>query len=315
MEIYSLFNIVIGVLGIIFGGLTWKIIVSALGMALTAWLMLFLLQSFGIMFMAKKQGFKRKWLAFIPFANIYYIGKLAGETRIFSQRVKRAGLYAMIGQILATVLGALIIASNIYMYVVEGAPVFDEETGISYWPNLTGFSWKVDRFLNIGGYIFSIFQLIAELLMLMLLSGLYKKYSPRHYFILGMLALFIPLSRFIVIFVIQQNEPIDYEAYIKARREAYMRQQQYYNQYSNPYGGPYSPYGQRPPYNQGNPYSQGNPYTQGNPYAQQNQTAQQPPKQEEPFAEFDSAGGGQTQTTAGGTPPETQSNDSDGFFD
>ncbi len=102
-----------------------------------------------------------------------------------------------------------------------------------------------------------------------LLLGLYKKYNPKNYVALGFLELFLPLSRYIVIFVLRKRKAVDYEAYMRARREAYMR---YRQQYQNPNGNRY-----------GNPYN--NPY--GNPYAN-SASPQNSPKPEDPFAEFDS---------------------------
>jgi hypothetical protein len=118
-----------------------------------------------------------------------------------------------------------------------------------------------------------IFGLIYDILMLILVIALYRKYTMRGYLPLAILEFFVPMSRFIVIFVLRNREPIDYEAIMRARREAYIRQQQqYYNQYGNQYGSPY-----------GNPY--GNPY--GAPRNNPN-PAPQPPKQEDPFEEFSS---------------------------
>ena len=147
----------------------------------------------------------------------------------------------------------------------------------------------------------SLIQLIYEIFMVVLVMGLYKKYTPKNYMALSMLTLFIPLSRFIIMFVLRKREPIDYDAYMRARQAEYIRrQQQYYNQYGNPYGGPRGPYGN--PY--GNPYGQ-NPYVQ-NPYAN-NHSA--PPK-DEPFEEFASDKKGK----GGGEPFEEMNGDSDGFF-
>ena len=100
--------------------------------------------------------------------------------------------------------------------------------------------------------------------MFVMIIGLYKKYSVRNHMTLAFLNLFIPLSRFIVIFILRTNQPVDYEALMRARREAYIRRQQYYN----------NPYGQ-------NPYSRG--------YAQPQQPSQQPQTPpEDPFEEFSS---------------------------
>jgi len=123
--------------------------------------------------------------------------------------------------------------------------------------------------------------LIYEILLVVLLIGLYRRYTPKNYMTLGILTLFVPASRYIVIFVLRNRQSIDYEAYMRARREAYMRQQQqYYNRYDNPYNNPYN-----------NPY--GSQYGNGN--------SRSAP--EEPFAEFSS------------TNNSENNGDSDGFFD
>ena len=43
----------------------------------------------GMTVMAKKVGMKHSWLAFLPFANTWYAGKLAGETQLFGQKTGR----------------------------------------------------------------------------------------------------------------------------------------------------------------------------------------------------------------------------------
>ena len=297
MEIYVLYNFVSGLFEAFAMNVTlakvWGIVFGAL-----AWSGLFTLQGIGLFTMAKKQGLPRRWLVFVPFANIYYMGKLAGQCHVFGQRVKRAGIYTMIAQILTTVFCGLMIAAEVYLYVVCGEPTkIQIENSLYYlldWGQLTGFSSVVLKFYENGEFVLSIFQLIYEILMLILIMGLYKKYSPKNYMVLSFLELFVPISRMIVIFVLRNKTPIDYEAYMRARREAYMRrQQQYYGQYGNPYNNPYN-----------NPY--GNPY--GNPY---NQQPQQPPqKPEDPFEEFAS----DTAPNASEGQKDTNAKDGDDFF-
>ena len=288
MELYQLFDISTSVVAF-FGGVGWKGMLGGAIGGVAIWLTLFILQGFGLSAMAKKRGLKKRWLAFIPFANIWYIGKIAGECNVFGQRMKRGGLYTMLAQIFTTVLCGLTIAVQVYLLVVEGAPEYDQ-FGFPFWINLTGFSAVAYKFYGISQYILPIFQLVYEVFMLILLIALYKRYAHRNYFILSMLALFVPVSRFIVIFVLRNRNGIDYEAYMRARHEAYMRQQQQYGGYNPYYGG----------YNR-------NPY--GNP-----QNAPKPP--EDPFGEF---GNAPTQNDINaqstGAPSQPDPNDPDGFFD
>ncbi len=271
MELYTLFNLVLMMLAF-FGLSTYTALFYGLGIGFALWLALFILQGIGIYTMAKNRKMRKKWLAFVPFANVYYVGKLTGPCDVFGQKMKRAGLYTMIAEILTTVFVFLALAARIYLYTTCGLPQVDEFGG-EQWTGLIGFALVCARFLTLSSYLLSIFQLVYEILLFILLLGLYKRYVPRNYFALGMLTLFVPISRFIILFVIRNRECIDYEAYMRARREAYMRSRQQYNGYGgyNGYNGYNNSYG--------NPYN--NPYQPNgqNPYSA-------PQKPEEPFAEF-----------------------------
>ena len=265
MEIYTLYGSIVSMM-LLFGylGKTETMIVGAI-IAAAIVLGFFVLQGFGLYRMAKNRSIGKRFLAFVPFAGTWYIGKLAGECAFFGHKIKRAGLYAMLAQIVTTVVCLLLIASQTYLIATVGEPQLDE-LGTPYWGVLTGFPFAVERFYTICSELLFIFELVYQILMVVLLMGLYKRYYPKNYILLGVLALFIPLSRYVVIFVLRNRKAINYEEYIRARREAYMRQQQqYYNTYGNPYNNPYGRY-QQP--NQ-NPYNQ-------------------PPqnKPEEPFGEF-----------------------------
>ena len=285
---------------------SYKVFLIALCSAtLAVWLGFLVMQGFGLYTMGKKRGMTKKWMAFVPFLNILFLGKLVGECDVFGQKMKRAGIYTMIAQIVTTLLSAASIASLYYLVIVHGEPQYTA-LDMPFWSGLTGFAKFVEEFYSISYYILMIVELVTIILMAILLMGLYKQYSPRNYMLFGMLGIFIPASRFIIIFVLRNKKAIDFEAYMKARREAYIRQQQeYYNRYGNQYG-PNNPYGN--PYGRpNNPY--GNPY--GNPYANQPQNPSKPP--EEPFAEF--ASETDKKEESAGSPFEDIDGDSDGFFD
>ena len=266
-----------------------------LGIGAGVWLILFILQGVGLYTMAKRRGMKKRVLAFLPFANIWYMGKLAGECRVFGRKVKRVGLYAMLAQIALTLLIGLYLAAEMYLYM-KGDPYYSETSHYPIW-GFDGFAGKVENFYKYGDLFIAIFDLTYVILMIVLLNGLFKQYAPKKYMILSILFVFLSPARFVTVFCLRNKEPIDYEVYMRARREAYIRQrQQYYNRYGN---GPYG----------GNPY--GNPYQQ-NPY--QNQPPKQPeepfgefggkPKPDEPFDEFNGKG-----------EKNKDPNDPDGFFD
>jgi hypothetical protein len=250
--------------------------------------------------MGKKRGLKNRWLAFVPFVNIYFLGKLTGDCDVFGHKLKNTWLYVLVSQVLMVLLTAGIIFTEIYLYLHEGKPL-QTEFGVTYWSPKTKATQTALKVNEILSYIAPIIQLAYEVFLFILVLGLLKQYAPKNYLFLGFVVLFVPISRYIVIFVLRNREAIDYEAYMRARHEAYMRAQQ--ARYGNPYGNPYNnPYG--------NPY--GNPYN--NPYGNPNQNAQKPP--EEPFSEFGSAN--EDKSSADEDVPfgerETGST-GDGFFD
>ena len=118
MEIYEIFNGIVFFMGqletILAGlaaeGVTIKPIFpnetaflwASLGTSFFIWIALFLLQSFALYRMAKNQGIGKRFLAFIPFANILYMSKLAGKCTFFGRRMKNAGIYAMIAHTFLT---------------------------------------------------------------------------------------------------------------------------------------------------------------------------------------------------------------------
>ena len=267
MELYSVFTTVVQTFLMFGARATGSTLVTGLIVGSGVWLSLFILGAFGIYRMAKRMGLKRRWLAFFPIVNLVYIGKITGEFYIFGQKMKRCGLYAMLAQIAATLLCVCLLVSQIYLYFVEGAPVYDVEMGESIWHNLSGFSLKMYKFYELSYTLSTFAQLIYQIFLVLLLNGLYRKYAPKNYFIFLILAFIVPPARYIVTFALSGKKPIDYEAYMRARREAYIRQQQQY--YGNGYGSPYNR-----PYN--NPYA--------NPYNRPQQPPQ--PQPEEPFAEF-----------------------------
>lgn len=305
MEIYSFYNLwAITLYQMGADGFQERLIGLLIGFVI--WAALFTLQGFGLYKMAKNRNVKNKWMAFVPFLNVWFIGKLAGECDIFGRKMKRAGLYAMLATILTLLMYASIIGAELYLYAVEGAP--GEYRGnqmtmeiIPFWANMSQTSASIYAYYELArAYIVPIFQLIFKIMTFILLMGLYKKYYPKNYMLLSLLALLVPISRYIVIFVLRNRTAIDYEAYVRARREAYMRQQQ---QYQNRYGNPYN----QNPYTQ-NPYHQ-NPYNQ-NPYGNVNQNANTPPKPEDPFEEFSS-----DKKSEGGSGKSGGNGNSGDFFD
>lgn len=260
MELYNLYFIMLTALG--FFGLKSSMALGGIIGAVVLWAGLFTLQAFGMYAMAKKQKVEKRWMAFIPFVNLLFMGKLAGECNVFGQKVKRAGLYAMLAQIITTAFCLMEIFSVVYLYTVEGTPSFDQFDQ-PYWSGVQGFSLALTKYLSVSELFLPIVQMIYEIMAFIIVMALYKKYVPNSHFALSVLCLFFPLARYVIMFVIRNRPLVDYEAYIRARHEEYMRQRGYTPNYGAPYTSPNGT-GEQP--------------------------AQQPP--EDPFEEFNEKGAG-----------------------
>ncbi len=256
-----------------------------------------ILGGFGLYKMAKNKGKKYRFLAFIPFANTFYAGYVAGETRVFGQKMKRMGLYAMLAEIVYVALNVLILVADIlminYYQEIEVTSSYDPDYHyMTYGPTFTSvpssLRWLYTAtYANSGfgwAYILNyVFFIVYVLFLGITLNALFRQYAPRGYIGYVLLCILFPVRGF-VFFALRNRAPVDYDEYMRRRMEEYARRQQQYGPYG-PYGqGPYGPYGQgpynQPPYNNGQP-----PYSSGQPtYG---------PQQGEPFSDFGGAANGQ----------------------
>ena len=190
-----------------------------------AYLVCLLLGGLALFTMAERAGVKHSWLGFIPFANTYYAGKVAGETPFFGRNMKRAGLYAMLAEIvyslleICSLIASVLLSNPAYYetnYIENSATlIFDVERVPA------GLQWMVS-----GANWFAILGIVANLVMLVLMcavyNGLFRKYSPKNAFVLTVVSVLLPVRAF-VLFAVRNNTPVDYGEYMKERFEQVMR--------------------------------------------------------------------------------------------
>ena len=205
------------------------------------------LGGYGLMRMANKAGMKYGWLAFFPFLNTWYAGKLAGETALFGKKMKRAGLYAMIVEI-------VYVAFNIFSLIVWFGLMQPQyytqqfNSDNTMWVPIlelsqipTGLRWLVTA-NNVNYYLGTVFDLVIIFFFCVLYFAFFRKYYARSPFIMTILSALLPLRGF-VLFAVRNNTPVDYDAWVRRRMQEYAeRQQQMYGGYGgqngqNGYGG------------------------------------------------------------------------------
>ena len=259
---------------------------AALG-TLGVYLILVVFGGIGLNKLAKKQGLKHRWMAFLPFLNTYYAGKLAGETQFFGQKMKRVGLYAMISEILYVALQLFVFAAVIISYFPEYRTLEVSDGVMTGAANEAMPSW-IEPAVTYGNLVAYLLWFFVIVFFCVLFVAFFRKYYARGPILLAFLSAVLPFRGF-TIFAVRNNAPVDYNDYIRRRTQAYMRG----NGYNQPPYGPYGPgnsgYGSGGPQNGPDPFegfggpSGGNYGASG---GSSSGSSSSPSSDDDPFSEF-----------------------------
>ena len=259
---------------------------AALG-TLGVYLILVVFGGIGLNKLAKKQGLKHRWMAFLPFLNTYYAGKLAGETQFFGQKMKRVGLYAMISEILYVALQLFVFAAVIISYFPEYRTLEVSDGVMTGAANEAMPSW-IEPAVTYGNLVAYLLWFFVIVFFCVLYVSFFRKYYARGPILLAFLSAVLPFRGF-TIFAVRNNAPVDYNDYIRRRTQAYMRG----NGYNQPPYGPYGPgnsgYGSGGPQNGPDPFegfggpSGGNYGASG---GSSSGSSSSPSSDDDPFSEF-----------------------------
>ncbi len=268
-------------------GLIWGMLASIC--AITA--VFYVLRSLALFVMAKKAGISYAYVSWIPFAWIYILGKLSGDARFFGSKIKNFALFLTIAFCVAEVtsilyyilcyypvVGYYLQGGKVYLVESVGAPsglraYFASAEANIYVGNdfLMPYSnlGVVEVFANILYYVHYVFDIINIVFLITAYVGIFKKYFPNHYFaatVMSVIGLFAPF-----IFAVRNNNPVDYNDYMRAR---------YANYYGNNFTGGQNvnnPYGQN---------TQNNGY-QKSPFEDFEENKNSSSSNNDPFEEFD----------------------------
>lgn len=195
----------------------------------------YVLRSLGVYTLAKKNGIKNAFIAWIPYAWIYTACKIIGNTRVFGWSFDKLALWICV---LASVSGALTIAG----YCLREIPytwhiLFEDGTleivnGMDLHPPLTpGVKVAYDTVYAVNE-ILKFVILVATVFMYI---NLFRKFVPQHYVLFAVLSV---MGLFpIFVFVVRNKAAVNYSDYIRSR----------YYYYNDPYGQNPPPNASKPP--------------------------------------------------------------------
>lgn len=208
-----------------------RFFLTAGGISVLLFALLFVLEGIGLYKMASAKGMKEKKLAFIPFANLYLMGKLAGRCSIFGARLKKPELWAMITEIIAFAFSLFLSVSEAYLYITQA----DANAVLNSTWSLTETGVVVMKAYNVVNYVSVIFNIANAVIVFVVLLALLRKYAGSKFMLCAVLSLFISPLRHIFIFAFRNKNEDDYEARMRARYEEYHRAQQSARNYDDPF--------------------------------------------------------------------------------
>ncbi len=229
----------------------------------------------GLYTMARRRNMQAAFLAWVPIANTYLMGKLIGEINVFGIKVKNIGL---IGVITGVVYAGVAIANEV-IYVdllkdvwtdvinegskfhIYGYKTVDTITGEvlkevpgEFYSISTGVTASILMLAN------SLTQLIDKIVCFTILLFMFRNYAPKSSFLFAILSIFFNILGPIFVFAIRNNSCEEYREYMKMKMHSI-------------YGG-------------GNPYQYGDG-SYRDPFDLSKQGDKKEEKPENPFPEYD----------------------------
>lgn len=225
-----------------------SLIVSGLCFAIV-----YIFQSVGLFIIAKREGYRNRWMAFIPFFNTYYIGVCGQKNKFFNLNTK---IIAMVTAILEFVVIAISVLDLVVQIQVtpylesHGGTMQFQENFNALRPDLLWARWCYTYLYLVALPL----ELVYDFGLILILTCFFQTYAARRYFLFTITSIFFPVQG-ILIFAVRKNKGMRYADYMRAVHERMYRQyrnQQNFNQNpynQNPYDhSPYSNYYNRPPY-------------------------------------------------------------------
>ena len=199
-------------------------------------LALYVLRSIGVFVLAKKQGIKCAYLAWLPFVWLYAVCKIIGNARTFGSTFSRLAwvftLIFAIAEILTITYNVLVyypLISNVLfggktVYIVDNVEAFlaGNSEMREYWTggivyDAASFVWPYDpetdlairKTVNVLTYVSGVFDIASIVITVTAYVALFRKFWPQHFILASLLSLIGLFGPFV--FAIRKKNAINYK--------------------------------------------------------------------------------------------------------
>lgn len=212
---------------------------------------LYVLQSAALYAIAKREGFKNSWMAFVPFANTFYIGVLSEKNR---PNARYIALGAAAVELVYAVLGILYyLAMSLVFKGGYAQPKYDDTmitmsgsiqilSGYTATDLPQNLNWAWWVFCNIQEYVMYWVQLAYIVLMVFVLVAFFRTYSSPRYILFSLFSVIFPIKA-VFMFVVRNNKGKNYVEYLKEQQQRQYRMYQEYMRNSGMNGNSMNGYG------------------------------------------------------------------------
>lgn len=213
-------------------------------------IVVFVFQAVALFIIARREGYKNKWMAFLPFFNTYYIGVCAQKNGFYSINAKKIGIVAAVMEsvlfvtfVLYYVCAAYVTSHGWLVVVKEQTTIFGDTVATYGYNGPVNYAWMGWISLYLYEYILRWVDLLYVLVQAALLVCFFQTYAANRYFLFTITSILFPIQG-ILFFVVRNNRAMNYREYIRKQQERQYRmyqQQQQQNFQNNPYNQ--NPYG------------------------------------------------------------------------
>lgn len=205
--------------------------------------MVYIFEAVALYTIAKRNGIKNKWMAFLPVLNTYYIGVVSKKNLkgMYVPIITAAaeGVYIFLNMLYYIALALIFkggYAAPVYESTMIGNISVERVTGYApvNLPESLNWAWWV--FVNIDTYITYWVQLIYTIANVFLLVAFFRTYSSPRYILFSIVSVLFPVKG-IFMFAVRNNAGKNYGQYINEQRQRQYNMYQDYMRRNGQYGG------------------------------------------------------------------------------